>query len=261
MKNVKMGKSKIEWCDKVWNPITGCTKISEGCGNCYAERMARRLAGRCGYPKDNPFAVTLHPERLNEPLRWKKPQRVFVCSMGDLFHKDVKQVSLMEIFMTIRSCPQHTFLILTKRAKEMCQFFWRFRNIHCSPNSTPNLWLGVSVENQKTADKRIPLLLQIPAIKRFVSYEPALGPVNFMKYIKLPGHGSGEFNFWIDLIDWIIMGGESGPGARPMKIEWARDVKNQCVNAGIPFFYKQGPGDDGKVCKMPMLDGRRWRNG
>ena len=253
-----MGKSKIEWCDKVWNPITGCTKIGEGCRNCYAERMAKRLAGRCGYPKDNPFAVTLHPERLNEPLRWKKPQRVFVCSMGDLFHKDIKQVSLMEIFMTIRSCPQHTFLILTKRAKEMCQFFWRFRNIHCSPNSTPNLWLGVSVENQQTADERIPILLQIPATKRFVSYEPALEPVDFMGFC-----GPSDGAIWQPLkyLDWLIMGCESGPGARPMKIEWARDIKNQCVNAGIPFFYKQGPGDDGKVCKMPMLDGRRWRNG
>src|SRR3990170_4343202 len=166
-----MANTKIEWATKSWNPITGCTKVSAGCQNCYAKRMAKRLAGRYGYPKDNPFAVTPHPERLQEPLSWKKPQRIFVCSMGDLFHEAVSFSFVRRVLDIVDSCPQHTFLFLTKRPERMEYYPRR------------NVWLGVSVENQETEDERIPLLLQPPAAKRFVSYEPALGPVDFSAFL------------------------------------------------------------------------------
>lgn len=272
------GLTKIEWADKVWNPVTGCTKISEGCRNCYAERMAKRLAGRCGYPKENPFAVTLHPDRLEEPLHWKKPSRIFVCSMGDLFHEEVPLKFIAEVFNTMVAwrCPKHyrhdededgcfnedpghTYLILTKRPKRMKRVMEKELSEYvgeCWGGNTPlalefevgswppdNLWLGVSVENQKTADERIPLLLQTPAVKRFVSYEPALGPIDFAP--------------WIKQIDWLIMGGESGPGARPMHPDWARSTRDQCKAASVPFFFKQwGLGKKAAGC---LLDGREWK--
>ncbi len=243
-----MGETKIEWAEKVWNPVTGCTKISSGCKNCYAERMSKRLAGRAGYPEDG-FKVTLHPDKLEEPLRWKKPSRIFVCSMGDLFHEDVPFAFIDRVIDTIYKCPQHTFLILTKRPHFMKEYFEQIglRN---------NIWLGTSIEDQKTADERIPLLLQTPAAKRFVSYEPALGPVDFtnimpvslrpthphdplMFYDALRGHCKASDNIGLPKLDWIIMGGESGPGARPMHPDWARSVRDQCKAAGTPFFFKQ----------------------
>jgi len=239
--------TKIEWATESWNPITGCSPVSEGCENCYARRMAYRLRGRFGYPKDDPFKITFHPDKIEKPLHWKKPRVIFVCSMGDLFHKDVphhtyieNEVTVNHIYLTSKKCPQHIFLILTKRPKVMKSFFsW----ITAFGGKIPdNLWLGVSVENQQRADERIPILLQIPAAKRFVSIEPMLGPVNIInkpwwdwrytysfypkEYVKKP-------------IDWVICGGESGPGARPMHPNWPRSIREQCREAEVPFFFKQ----------------------
>ena len=201
-----MAKTKIDWADRVWNPVTGCTKISEGCRNCYAERMSKRLVGRCGYPKDNPFAVTLHPNKLMEMFKWKKSQRVFVCSMGDLFHKDIELVWSRSIIKACQKSPEHTFFFLTKRPEHM-----KLVLETCPVSDFPNLWLGVTVENQQAADERIPLLLQIPAAKRFISIEPMLGPVDLAPWDEL----------FIPLgIDWVILGGETGPKARPLHPDW-----------------------------------------
>ncbi len=245
-----MADSDIEWTDKVWNPVTGCTKVSSGCKNCYAERMSKRHKGRFGYPADDPFRVTLHEDRLKEPLRWRKPKRIFVCSMGDLFHEDVASEDIVSIFkvmaISIENGRSHTFMVLTKRPKRLAEFVKACPQLLARIRE--NVWFGVSVEDQKTADERIPLLLQTPAAKRFVSYEPALGPVDLKWHLTEPtgnfrtnpitgkrqmeckGHG---------LIDWIVCGGESGPGARPMHPDWARSVRDQCEAAGVPFMFKQ----------------------
>lgn len=228
-------KTKIEWAEKVWNPVTGCTPVSEGCRNCYAKRMATRLKGRCGYPADDPFRVTFHVNRLSEWERWKKPCRIFVCSMGDLFHEDVPFGYIDAVMCRIAWAKWHTFLVLTKRPERMREFFSR----HIYENGgdpLPNLWLGVSVEDQATADERIPFLLRTPTAVRFVSYEPALGPVDFGNYmckIWRKGLTLGSY------IDWLIMGGESGPGARPMNPVWVRDTRDQCASAGVAYFFKQ----------------------
>jgi len=189
--------TKIEWCEETWNPVTGCTKISAGCKNCYAERMAKRLAGRVGYPQDEPFKVTLHDDRLEEPLKWKKPRRVFVCSMGDLFHDDVPFHFIDEVFARMAIAKNCTFIVLTKRPKRMQEYFWNIggttrrdwvasRICRALDTTTvphfewplPNVWLGVTAENKAAADERIPVLLKIPAAVRFVSIEPMLGPVD-----------------------------------------------------------------------------------
>jgi protein gp37 len=221
-----MTKSKIEWTDRVWNPVTGCTKVSPGCANCYAERMAKRLRGRCGYPVENPFSVTLHQDKLVQPAFWK-PSKVFVCSMSDLFHEDVKTEWLIAIFKRINLYRSHTFQILTKRPERMLQFF---NSTNQQFNNLPNVWLGVSAENQQTADERIPILLQIPAAVRFVSCEPLLGPID----LKLQ-----TADCQLPTLNWVICGGESGPGARPMHPDWARSLRDQCQAAGVPFFFKQ----------------------
>ena len=213
-----MSQTKIEWCDKVWNPITGCSPVSGGCANCYAKRMANRLKGRYGYPQDDPFKVTFHPDRLDEPLHWKKPCRIFVCSMGDLFHPKVLFHIYQEISQIIDQCPQHTFLLLTKRPQTMRDtWIWQY----------PNLWLGVSVEDQKTADERIPILLQIPAAYYWISHEPGLGMVTYPKeFLSLKNRA------------WLVTGGETGPKARPMHPDIPRHDRDQCQSAGVPFFFK-----------------------
>lgn len=226
--------TKIEWTDETWNPVTGCSPVSAGCDHCYAKRMANRLRGRYGYPQDDPFKVTLHPDRLDQPLRWQKSRMIFVCSMGDFWHPQVPltfQCSMLDVMI---KCPQHIFIILTKRYKQLASF-----NQVCgwSAESYPNIWLGLSVEDQPTADERIPILLQVPAAVIVVSYEPALGslvlPPGFLERGKR---------------SWCIAGGETGPGARPMNPEWTGAVKNQCVEAGVPFFLKSNgewlPQDD-----------------
>lgn len=228
-----MNKTAISWAKYTWNPVTGCTPVSDGCRNCYAKTMAEtRLRGRCGYPADEPFRVTMHPGRLDEPSKMKKPRRIFVCSMGDLFYEKVTDADIDAVMCRIAWATWHTFLVLTKRTERMQDFFSR----HCYENGgdpLSHLWLGVSVEDQATADERIPLLLDTPAAVRFVSYEPALGPVDFTPYLK-------NLTGWnIRALDWLIMGGESGPVARPMDPEWARDTRDQCQAADVPFFFKQ----------------------
>lgn len=257
---MRMAQTKIEWCDKSWNIITGCSPISKGCQNCWARKMANRLRGRYGYPKDNPFQITFHPDRLDEPLHWKKPCRIFVCSMGDLFHDDVDAFWIGSIFANIRECSRHTFLILTKRPE-------RIKRITPALEWPNNLFLGVSIENQKTADERIPILLQIPAAHHWISVEPMLSQIYIPKYYfvgALPTRYKG-------FIDWVICGGETGPGARPLHPDWVRSLRDQCQAAGVPFFFKSW-GDKGEweelACghwyqkqgkKSHLLDGKEWR--
>lgn len=226
--------TKIPWADEVWNPVTGCTPISEGCQNCYAKRMSNRLRGRFGYPEDEPFRVTLHPDRLDQPLRWRKPRRVFVCSMGDLFHDAVPETFQGVIWSIMQMCPQHTFLILTKRAQLM--LFRLERYVLPLTGELDNVWLGVTAENQQRADERIPVLLQIPAAVRFVSLEPLLAGVDVRGLLcTLNAYSIYEARAGID---WVIVGAETGPGARPMDNDWARSIRDQCRSAGVPFFMK-----------------------
>jgi len=237
--------STIEWTQETWNPITGCTKISPGCQHCYAEIMARRLKAM-GQPQYQNVvngkrwtgAVELAPDSLYKPYKRKKPTMYFVNSMSDLFHKDVTTEWLDEIWAVMSIAEQHTFQVLTKRAEElpdrvgeMCDTFGVLKNV----------WLGVSIENGDYLN-RIDFLQNTPAAIRFLSLEPLLGP--------LPG---------IDLsgIDWVIIGGESGPGARPMKAAWARDIRDQCQAANVPFFFKQWGGVNKKKAGR-LLDGRTW---
>jgi protein gp37 len=282
---IELGKTKIEWTEYSWNPVSGCTPISEGCQNCYAKRMANRLRGRCGYPADEPFKVTLHKDRLEEPLRWKKPRRVFVCSMGDLFHEDVPRWMRFEVMDIILQAKQHTFLILTKRPANMKEFFeWYYSKAGRTIETIKNLWLGVTAENQQRADERIPILLQIPAAVRFVSVEPMLGPVDLslsdgvdLSVSVGTGLKPGK-SYLINSLDWVICGGETGPGARPMRLNWVRSLRDQCQTAGISFFFKAwgeyGPNwlndDNGKIegsewmdrmgkkAAGRLLDGRTW---
>ena len=240
-----MAKTKIEWCDRTWNPVSGCTKVSEGCKNCYAERMHTRLEHikRSGYDDGKPhFSIRLHPERLEEPLKWKKPQRVFVGSMGDLFHAEVPFEFIDRIIFRAASNPQHTFLFLTKRPKRMLFHFTQhpFGKIW-NLEKLKHLWFGVSVENQQTADERIPVLLQIPAAKRFLSIEPLLEPVDLRLSERWCSQTSTAHDCDLkkDHINWVILGGEPGPKARPMDVEWARSVMRQCKAANVPFFMKQ----------------------
>lgn len=286
-----MAKTKIEWATHSWNPVTGCTPISEGCENCYARRMAKRLAGRCGYPAVDPFRATIHPERLDEPFRWKKPRRVFVCSMSDLFHKDVPDEFVWKVFdvMFEAGGDKHIYLILTKRPERMHKFI---RNIEDWDSSeAPHIWLGVTAENQQRADERIPILLQIPAAVRFVSVEPMLGLVDLtgIRFDRntimnvLEGCGINRLspcqsipNAFCEKIDWVICGGETGPGARPMHPDWVRSLRDQCQDSGVPFFFKQwgefeylrqgAKNGDGKIVAHKvgkkragrLLDGREW---
>jgi protein gp37 len=347
--------TKIEWAEETWNPVTGCTPISEGCQNCYAKRMANRLKGRCGYDADNPFKVTLHPERLDQPLCWKKPRKIFVCSMGDMFHEDVSGDFLYEIWGIMAQCPQHIFMVLTKRPEIMRAWyndvFLRVNPLY-RKNPLPNIWLGVTAENQARADERIPVLLQIPAAKRFVSIEPMLGPIDLSRWIipRTPftpenapdtwsdftwpdwvpkkvreqiedfwgqlgrkpkdwaenaihndsppfgmhmgyrdeRNGEAVYGKWIfawnnigrligdngeiyypsipraHLLDatryywhdlhWVICGGETGSGARPMRPDWVRSLRDQCQASGTPFFFKSWGewGPDGISCS-PVL--------
>lgn len=236
-----MAKTSIDWTEYVWNPVTGCTKVSEGCRNCYAEHMSKRLAGRSGYPMDDPFRVTLHPEKLDKLWKWKKSRRIFVNSMSDLFHPDIPFEFLGRVFGTMHSYRQHTFMVLTKRPERMKKFIQWYKNDWLAgfesawPREYHHVWLGVSVENQATADERIPLLLQTPAAVRFISAEPLLGSVDLTK-ITMPAEFQSPHTFLPSLtgfhfdalkdngdymyqsrnhIDWVIVGGESGPSARP----------------------------------------------
>lgn len=230
-----MGKTRIEWTDRTWNPVTGCTKVSAGCINCYAERMAKRLRGRCGYPADDPFRVTLHPSRLEEPLRITKRSVFFVCSMGDLFHEDVPEPFINQVLGVIERAHWHVFLVLTKRAERMSKFF----SDRLPP---PNLWLGVSCEDATTARWRIDCLARTSGGRKFVSFEPLLAPID-------PELVYG--------VSWVIAGCETGPGARPMHPDWVRSLRDLCDDGGYMFFLKQMM-VDGKLVKLPALDGKSW---
>lgn len=234
--------SKIEWTEQTWNPTVGCTKISPGCKHCYAEAMAKRLKAMNTPGYENGFALTLLPDRLNDPIKRKKPTVYFVNSMSDLFHDRVPDEYIEKVFAVIDQTPQHTYQILTKRGARMARYF-RNRKV------PPNAWLGVSVEDRKYGVPRIDHLRKVPARIRFLSVEPLLADV-------------GE----LDLTDihWVIVGGESGPKARPMKTEWAEAVRVQCQEQGVAFFFKQwgGWGADGKkrakAANGRELNGRTW---
>lgn len=227
--------TKIEWTDVTWNPVTGCSKVSEGCRNCYAERMSHRF-GWTEKPWNDQYTVEnvkLHPERLEQPLKWKKPRMVFVNSMSDLFHEEVPFEFISKVFHTMWLADEHIFQILTKRPKRMLEYFSR---LGANPLPLPNVWVGVSVENQEAANERIPLLLETPAAVRFLSCEPLLGPVDLSMFLENRIDVTDEV---LPLIDWIIVGGESGPNARTMHPDWVRSLRDQCQEAGVAFFFKQ----------------------
>ncbi|CUA90885.1 Bacteriophage protein gp37 [Chelatococcus sambhunathii] len=266
--------TKIEWTETTWNPLAGCSVVSPGCTNCYAMQMAHRIKrmteGRTGNPADTPYfgttrimngkaiwtgEVHLVDGALTAPLRWKRPRRIFVNSMSDLFHESVPDEWIDRVFAVMAMCPQHTFQVLTKRSDRMRAYvdgMWDRREALGGLMSSvggderqgwyapecdgkrgwvgmhlplPNVWLGVSAEDQRRANERVPDLREAPAAVRFISAEPLLGAI--------------DFEPWLDRIDWIIVGGESGPGARPMHPDWARSIRDQCAAAGTAFFFKQ----------------------
>lgn len=300
-----MGKTTgIEWTDATWNPIRGCTRVSEGCRNCYAEKVAARFSGP-GRPFEGLAEfVTLKPaalgpsgtplqrearwtgkvvlieKHLEDPIRWKEPMKIFVNSMSDLFHPAVEDDWVTRIFQVMARAPQHTYQILTKRPERMLSFLEAnlaisddFTRIYGQSWPPPNWWFGVSVEDDQTAKKRIPILADCVAAVRFVSYEPALGSVNWNKIFPTAA--------CLAAIDWIICGGESGTNARPLHPDWARSARDAASSTGIPFFFKQWgeflPGGQennallanqerssefdrlGKKAAGAMLDGREWR--
>ncbi len=229
-----MASTKIEWTEASWNPVTGCTKISAGCKNCYAERMAKRLKAM-GQPNyRNGFAVTCHPHVLDLPLQWKKPRTIFVNSMSDLFHEDVPPPFVERIFAVMNRARRHTFQVLTKRPERLTKLMARFA-------WSPNIWMGVTVEHVDYLG-RVDLLRTVPAAVRFLSIEPMLGP---MPDLDLEG------------IDWVIVGGESGPGARPIKKEWVVQVRDLCVKTRVPFFFKQWGGVQKKKAGR-LLEQKTW---
>lgn len=227
-------RSPIEWTDVTWNPVTGCTRISHGCKHCYAERMTRRLVAMGVAKYSRGFDVVEHPSSLTDPGTWKKPRRVFVNSMSDLFHDDVSDGFITDVFTTMNETPMHTFQVLTKRPQ-------RVLDLNGKLAWSPNIWMGVSIESSRWLD-RLPLLASSGAQTRFLSLEPLLGP--------LPG---------LDLanIHWVIVGGESGPGARPMKPAWVRAIRDTCLEQEVPFFFKQWGGVQ-KHRHGRELDGRVW---
>lgn len=229
-----MSRSQIEWTESTWNPVTGCTKISSGCLNCYAERMARRLKAM-GQPNyANGFDVTLHESALGIPLRWKSPQRIFVNSMSDLFHNRVPLDFIRKVFDVMHRADRHTYQILTKRSG-------RLRQLSGSLDWARHIWMGVTVENADNAGRIADLRASAAKVK-FISFEPLLGPI---QRLDLGG------------IDWVIVGGESGPRSRPMKREWVLDLRRQCDESGIPFFFKQWGGTRKKLAGR-KLDGRTY---
>lgn len=341
--------SKIEWCDATWQPITGCSVVSPGCTNCYAMRLAgtrlREHPSRAGLTHDSKAGpvwtgeVRFNEQWLDQPLRWRKPRRIFVCAHGDLFHEAVPDEWIDRVFAVMALCPQHKFLVLTKRAKRMREYMtvpvrgawagrahvidddgtkrpmtdvhFRMNAVMCDfypkvppralnfaakwadehyPNGDgfmrrwplPNVSLGVSVEDQPRADERIPELLATPAAVRFISAEPLLGPIDLnpwfrarrskLRIVAVEAEGPGAAALAGALLghaiatpardnhaglDWVIAGGESGLGARPCDLAWVRSLRDQCVDAGVPFFWKQHV-ENGRKIGLPILDGRQW---
>lgn len=274
----------ISWTDEVWNPTTGCSKVSSGCKNCYAETLAPRLAamGQKGYTAlpwtvgNAAENVHLHPERLEKPLHWKKPRRVFVNSMSDLFHELVPDEFIRDAWRVMRDARQHTFQILTKRPERMAA--WLEDNVYgpaeygdwtlseMGGGMVKNVWLGTSVENQEAADERIPHLLACPATVRFLSCEPLIGPIDLKKFY--PSASDSGFETIalsstlyggqrLRLVDWVIVGGESGRGFREMNLDWARSIRDQCRNSDAAFFFKQSSSIRPET--GALLDGEEWR--
>lgn len=230
--------SAIEWTDATWNPVTGCTKITAGCDNCYASRFAERFRGVQGHPFEQGFDLTLRPERIEQPLKWKRPRMIFVNSMSDLFHKDVPIGFVDRVFEAMEIANWHTFQLLTKRSSRMRDYL---RSRYGDAQAPAHIWLGVSVEDHRGA-ARIRHLVSAPASVRFLSVEPLIGSIGA---IDLRG------------IHWVIAGGESGPGARILHIEWVREVRDQCNHQGVPFFFKQWGGVRPKTGGRE-LDGKEW---
>jgi len=227
-------KSNIEWTDSTWNPVTGCNKVSPGCKHCYAETFAERWRGIPGHPYEQGFDLRLWPDRLEMPLAWKKPRMIFVNSMSDLFHENVPLAFIQRVFTIMERASWHTFQILTKRSARLAEL---------APDLgwPPNVWMGVSIETAKYV-WRADDLRKVPAAVRFLSLEPLLGPI---EALDLSG------------IHWVIVGGEGGPGARPIEAKWVRQIRNQCLAAGVPFFFKQWGGVQKKK-NGRVLDGRTW---
>lgn len=269
-------RTAIDWTDATWNPVTGCAKVSPGCQHCYAERLSHRF-GWTTRPWTTPYAadnVQLHPERLDYPLHWRRPRRIFVNSLSDLFHDQIPTAFVDAVLARMLLAPQHTYQVLTKRPARLQAYLAdpttadRVTQIALhlalgdSPTATtlspatflrvnlglswplPHLWLGVSVEDQRRANERIPLLLQTPAAVRFVSCEPLLGPL--------------DLSPWLAALDWVIVGAESGPGARPMDDAWVRTLRNQCYAARVAFWFKQRVDAYGHKQLNPVLDDRMW---
>lgn len=230
--------SSIEWTDATWNPVTGCTKISPGCDHCYAERFAERFRGVKGHAYENGFQLTLRPERLEQPLHWRQSRMIFVNSMSDLFHKEIPKQFTAKVFDTMERAHWHTFQVLTKRSSLMRDFL---RSRYPEERGPRHMWFGVSVEDG-SKKSRIRHLQEAPAGIRFLSIEPLIGP---MGKLDLTG------------IDWVIVGGESGPGARSIEADWVRDVRDQCLESGVAFFFKQWGGLRPKSGGRE-LDGREW---
>lgn len=275
-------KTGIEWADATWNPITGCTKVSEGCRNCYAKTFTERFKGVEGHYFESGFKVTLRPDKLEQPLRWTRPRRIFVNSMSDLFHPDVPDDYIRQVFAVMAEASWHTFQLLTKRPERMVKIVSELRqhfegmvfNGSAVAWPLPNVWLGVSVENQHAADERIPLLLQTPAAVRFLSCEPLLGEVDLSKWLMSPGwvpsyydpdnrNGYPNAEPTNEYINWVIVGGESGPKARPMHPWWVQELRDQCQAAGVPFFFKQwGEWCETHTlrCNEPGIKGKSWYN-
>lgn len=226
--------STIEWTESTWNPVTGCTKISPGCKHCYAERMAKRLQAMGQRNYANGFALTLHPHMLDAPLRWRRPQRIFVNSMSDLFHKDVPDAFIHKVFEIMHTADWHTYQILTKRSERLAEL----------GKALPwarHIWIGVSIELDRYV-YRADHLRATGATTKFLSLEPLLGPLH---HLDLSG------------VDWVIVGGESGPKCRAVNPEWVRDIRDRCVASGVPFFFKQWGGTQ-KSRNGRVLDGRTW---
>ncbi|WP_084020233.1 DUF5131 family protein [Mycobacterium avium] len=252
--------TKIEWtrgddgtAGATWSPVTGCSALSPGCDRCYADSIARRFAGTKAWP--NGFDVTLWPDRLGIPLRWRRPRRIFVCSTGDLFHDAVPDDFIAQVFAVMAACAEHTFMVLTKRHARLCSLVsrglldlvdgWADKyGVRVARWPLPNVWLGVSAENQQWADIRIPALLATPAAVRFVSAEPLLGPIDVGQSLAkwYPDDSQpwlGDRLWARDVLHWVIAGGESGIRARRMDPDWVRALQEQCHRAGIAFFFKQ----------------------
>jgi protein gp37 len=242
-----------------WNPTTGCSKVSPGCANCWAETVSHRfsMTHLPWTPEHAAENVTVHPARLEEPLHWRTPRTVAVCFMGDLFHEQVPDSFIDEVVAVMTATKRHTFLVLTKRAERMRAYFEGGWGLKCMWPA-PNVWLGVTAENQRMADERIPLLLDTPG-KHWVSLEPLLGAVDIDEWIPC---GDPQCEEEMNFLDWVVVGGESGPGHRPMPLEWATDIQAQCEAAGTPFYFKQiaasRPGQPSGVAALDAAKAVPW---